>query len=276
MDSIGRAVSCLGRDGPLPVVVASSEYTLLLENWIAHVQALGITRFLAVAMDEALAARLAGRGFVVAESRFDGSAADFWLRRILIWQYLIGLGVHVVQSDVDAIWLRDPIPAFFADQHCDLLCSQGTLHPGETAELWGFVLCTGLMSMRPSPATVRFFARFTKRADQVLLTDDQQVMNQMLAETGLVWNRYGLSCERHHLDGREFHSYGSIIDTTDPDSGATIGLLSHALFPRLPTASSGAYVKHVLRPEDDNTRVAELDAVGCWRLPRLNALGYSP
>jgi len=263
--SIAEAIACLGRDGPLPVVVVSSAYFTLLENWIVHIQALGISRFLIV--DHALAARLSGRGFVVAVSRFDGSAPDFWLRRILVWQYLIEIGVPIVQSDVDAIWLRDPIAAFFADQHFDLLCSQGTLHPGDTAALWGFVLCTGLMSLRPTPATVRFLAALVRRANLVLRTDDQEVMNHMLVQAGLVWHRHDMQPEINRLGDCVFQSYHSIIDGRDHATGITIGMLPHALFPRLPTALSGPYVKHVLRPEDDDQRIDQLRAVGCWRLP---------
>ena len=265
-DSIARAVLSLRPCGPLPVVVASDAYAHLLENWVAHAHELGITDFLIVAMDDKLQARLSDRGLVVARGHFDGSAADFWLRRLLIWQYLLQLGVHIVQSDVDALWIRNPIPTLFADQQFDILCSQGTLHPSDTAALWGFVLCTGLMSMRPSASTVRFIDAFARKADLVLQTDDQEVMNHMLVEGGAAWNRHGLASCVSEVRGNTFETFDGIIDCRDAVSGATIGLLPHALFPRLPTAAPGAYVKHVLRPEDDSLRIEELRAVGCWKL----------
>ena len=118
-----QAVAALGGGGPLPVVVVSDDYALLLDNWIAHIRALGISRFLVVAMDDALADRLSGRGIVVARGHFDGSPSDFWLRRMLVWQYLTEIGVDIIQSDIDAIWLKDPTSAFFSDQPYDLLCS---------------------------------------------------------------------------------------------------------------------------------------------------------
>jgi hypothetical protein len=52
-----------------------------------------------------------------------------------------------------------------------------------------------------------------------------------------------------------------------------IGLLPHHEFPRLPGGNPGAYVKHVLRSGDSETRIDELRACGCWMLdharPRL-------
>lgn len=259
-----QAVAALGGGAPLPVVVVSDDYALLLDNWIAHIRALGISRFLVVAMDDALANRLSGRGIVVARGHFDGSPPDFWLRRMLVWQYLAEIGVDIIQSDIDAIWLKDPIPAFFTDQPYDLLCSQGTLHPFDTALSWGFVLCTGLMGIRSGAPAIRFFNAFQDRASQILATDDQEVMNHLLAETGIIWDKAGMEPEINHLDGEAFHSYRSIITGTVETLGMSVGLLPHALFPRLPTAASGPYVKHLLRPEDDALRIPELKAVGCW------------
>jgi hypothetical protein len=149
--TLEQAVAALGREGPLPVVVVSDDYALLLDNWIAHMHALGISRFLVVAMDDALAHRLSARGIVVARSDFDGSTSDFWLRRMLVWQYLVEIGVDIVQSDIDALWFKNPIPELFTDQPYDVLCSQGTLHPFDIASSWGFILCTGLMSIKSAP-----------------------------------------------------------------------------------------------------------------------------
>jgi hypothetical protein len=265
-ESLVQALGILGDALPLPVVVASCDYAILLENWIAQVQALGIDRFLIVAMDDALSVRLQGRGFAVARSNFDGSAADFWLKRVFIWRHLLHLGVHIVQCDVDAIWLRDPTFEFFVPQEIDILCSQGTLHPGDIAAMWRFVLCTGLMSVRPTTAAIQFFDAFSARAEQILRTDDQAVMNRMLAERGLAWNRRGLSPIVAALEGHPFDTFGAIIDAEDRPTGCRIGLLPHSLFPRLPTAAPGAFVKHVLRPEEEGKRIAELQAVGCWLL----------
>jgi hypothetical protein len=264
MHSLSTASDILRGDRPLPVVVASDPYAELLDNWISHIRRLGITRFLIVAMDDALEERLSGRGLVVARSSFDGSAEDFWLRRLLVWQHLVHIGVHVVQSDVDAIWLRDPTEPFFRRQRPDLLCTQGTFHPGDIAALWGFVLCTGLMSIRPTHPARRFLDRFVARAEDVLRTDDQAVMNRMLAESGLVWDRHGLQPEINELEGDPFTSYPGIIDATDLATGSSIGLLPHHLFPRVPTASTVAYVKHPLRPVDDANRIDELRTIGCW------------
>lgn len=261
-----EAVDVLGRAGPLPVVVVSNGYALLLDNWIAHMRALGISRFLVVAMDAVIAQRLAGRGIVLARGHFDGSATDFWLRRMLIWQYLVEIGVDIVQSDIDAVWLKNPIPEFLANQPHDLMCSQGTLHPFDTAQSWGFVICTGFMAIRSTPPAIRFFAAFQDRAAQVLETDDQDVMNHILFDAGLVWDAAGAEPEINTIDGMKFHSFPSVITGFSQTLGLTVSLLPHSLFPRLPASGSEAYVKHTLRPEDDSLRISELKAVGCWMI----------
>jgi hypothetical protein len=264
--SLERAVAALGPGGPLPVVVVSDAYATLLDNWIAHVHALGITRFLVVAMDEALANRLSGRSIVVATAHFDGSETDFWLRRMLIWRCLSEMGVDIVQSDIDAIWLRDPVPEFFADQPFDLLCTQGTFHPFDTASAWGFVLCTGLMGIRAGAASVRFFGAFAQRHRQILETDDQVVMNHVLDETGLRWETAGMQREMVDFDGSQFATYASMLTGFSIPLGMRVGLLPYKLFPRLPMATGAPFVKHLLRPEDDAYRIAELRAEGCWLL----------
>ena len=103
--SLRHAVAVLGVDTPLPVVVVSDAYALLLDNWLAHFHQLGLSRVLIVAMDAALEVRLAGRGLLVARGAFDRSAADFWLRRMLIWRELVAMGIDIacwlVEDDAD-------------------------------------------------------------------------------------------------------------------------------------------------------------------------------
>lgn len=229
-------------------------------------KALGIVRFLVVAMDAAIAHRLSGKGLVLARGHFDGSATDFWLRRMLIWQYLVEIGVDIVQSDIDAIWLKNPIPEFLANQSHDLICSQGTLHPFDTAQSWGFVICTGFMAIRSTPPAIRFLSEFQDRAAQVLETDDQDVMNHILFDAGLIWDAAGAEPEVNYIDGLKFHSFPTPIAGFSASLGLTVSLLPHSLFPRLPASGPEAYVKHTLRPVDDSLRITELKSVGCWML----------
>ncbi len=264
--SLEHAVNALGRDAPLPVVVVSDPYASLLRNWIAHMHRLGITRFLVVAMDDAIETRLEGQGMVIARASFDGSAPDFWLRRMLVWRHLIEIGVDIIQSDIDALWFRDLVKDFRVDQPFDLLCSQGTLHPMEAVERWGFVLCTGLMWVRACPPSVKFFDAFASRGQQVLQSDDQVVMNNLLADLRMAWEKAGVQPHAIHFDGESFLTFPHTLWGTALELGLRVGLLPHNLFPRLPVPGTNAIVMHLLRPEDDTDRIEELKTANCWLL----------
>jgi hypothetical protein len=264
--SLEHAVTVLRPDVPLPVVVVSHPYGLLLDNWIAHVHRLGITRFLVVAMDDAMDARLRGQGMVVARANFDGSAADFWLRRMLVWRHLIKMGVDVIQSDIDALWFRDPMKTLPVDQPFDLLCTQGTLHPMAAVQRWGFVLCTGLMWIRSCPPSVKFFDTFADHGQQVLQSDDQAVLNNLLADSGLLWEKTGTKASPIEFDGVSFDTYPRTLWGLIPDIGLRVGMLPHDFFPRLPVSGADVIVRHLLRPEDDGNRIDELKTAGCWLL----------
>ena len=45
---------------------------------------------------------------------FDGSVKDLGLQRTLVWDLLVQHDVDLIQSDIDAVWLRDPIPEYFS------------------------------------------------------------------------------------------------------------------------------------------------------------------
>src|ERR1700736_4181300 len=82
-----RALQAIGGSGPLPVVVATDPYARLLDNWICHVEALGIERYLIVALDQSLMDRLSRAGITAARCDWDGSYPDFVLQRMLIWDF---------------------------------------------------------------------------------------------------------------------------------------------------------------------------------------------
>jgi hypothetical protein len=264
--SVARALSTLGGSGPLPVVAVTDQYATLLDNWIRHIEALGIHRFLVVAMDRPLMDSLTKAGIVAAYCEFDGSVKDFWLQRMLIWDLLVQRGVDLIQSDIDAVWLKDPIPEYFSRTDFDLLISQGTFHPVETHAHWQFVLCTGLFWARPGPGAKAFFSAWRSRGGEILASDDQAVMNRLLHENGTVWCDTDLETYRLSCDGHTFTCYNHILPGTCDSLGFRIGMLPHYLFPRLTSSERGAFVKHVRRPKDPCERISALREAECWLL----------
>jgi hypothetical protein len=64
--------------------------------------------------------------------------------------------IHLINSDLGAVWLADPRPECFADTALDVVFSQGMYEPAYVA--WGFVLCCGFFALRANTASARFFA----------------------------------------------------------------------------------------------------------------------
>ena len=269
------AVATLAGRGPLPVVLASGDHAPLLENWIRHARAAGIERFLVVAMDDRVADSLARSGTVVARCGFDGSRSDFWLQRLLVLDFLVQHHVDLVHSDTDAIWLRDPVPDFFAGNRFDLMFSQGIALPPDVLQRWGFVLCCGLFSVRASEATSAFFSSIIAHVADAPPFDDQEVVNRLLCDSGVIWGTADHVSYRVRYGDYTFTCYLDVVAGTSASLGLRIGLLPHHLFPRLAELSAGAFVVHPLTPNALDAKLALLRQSGFW-MPSDSADGDDP
>ena len=227
---------------------------------------LSIDRFLIIALDKLLMDHLIKQGIPAALCDFQGGVNTFWLQRLQIWDFLVQREVDFIQSDVDAIWLKNPIPHYFSDGDFDLLISQGTFHPVDIYEHWRFVLCTGLFRARPGPGTKAFFAAWTRRSRDILLSDDQVVMNRLLHEDDMKWQPDGLETYKLEWNGYSFTCFHRILPGVC-SLGCRIGMLPHRLFQRLTNPEPEALVKHVRRPKDPKDRISVLQTAGCWLLP---------
>ncbi len=257
------AVARLGPGGPVVIVVVSSGYEQFLDNWLCHMDALDIRRLIVVAMDGALAARLAGTGFPVVRAGFDGSRADFWLQRARIWAFLAAEGVEFIHSDVDAIWLRDPVRQY-SDAAFDLLITQGTIYPRPALAAWGFVLCTGFFWARATAASRRLFDAFVTPA--MLSSDDQAALNGLLIEAGTSWRTDGVGSYELRRRDHSFTCYREPIAGFCGALDLRLLLMPHHLFPRLQPGAPDAIVRHVLRDPSPELRIGLMRAAGCWRL----------
>jgi hypothetical protein len=261
------AVASLGKGTPICLVVASNAYAELLDNWLLHMDALDICRIVVVTMDEALSQRLQGTELTVVQATFDGSEGDFWLQRAKIWLLLADAGVEFIHSDIDAVWLRDPIPDYTGDDF-DILVSQGTLHPEDILAVWGFVVCTGFFWARPTPQMRILLRALVTPSNNILNSDDQAYLNRWLAEIGIEWqtdakDSYNLIC-----GDKIFRAYRDPIAGVCKSIDLKITLLPHHLFPRLQPGAADAIVRHVLRTGDPSQRLERMREAGCWQLDK--------
>ena len=259
------ALSALGHSGPIVVVVSSSPHAYLLDNWLRHMDALGIRRIIVIAMDSAIATRLSQSGHSIVRAFFDGSMENFWLQRLRIFSLLARHDIEFIHSDTDAVWLANPIPKY-AGNDFDLLFSQGTDMPHEALSAWGFVLCCGFFWARPTPATRKLFDAWINRSEAQF--DDQIALNRLLVDKGTKWERgSAASYPRKHRDV-EFTCYTELIAGSCPSLGLRLGLFPHHAFPRLDTGGPHGFVRHILTAKEGGTpdeRIRLMRADGCWK-----------
>jgi hypothetical protein len=263
--SIQSAVARLGSGDPIVLVVASDAFARYLDNWLWHMDALGIDRIVIVAMDDVLAKRLTSVRFPVARVGFDGSEKGFWLSRAFIWSFLVDHGTAFIHSDVDAVWLRNPIPDY-SNPGCDLMMSQGVAHPVDVHEKWGFVLCTGFFWAWPAPATRLLFKALVNPTSGILRSDDQAVLNRLLAAVGTVWMTAGTSTYESRLGNYPFICFHEPLLGFSSTLGLRLTMLPHALFPRVQPGVANPMVRHVMRDSDPEQRINRMREAGCWRV----------
>eukprot|EP01062_Namystynia_karyoxenos_P010216 TRINITY_DN13616_c0_g2_i1.p2 TRINITY_DN13616_c0_g2~~TRINITY_DN13616_c0_g2_i1.p2 ORF type:complete len:465 (+),score=116.11 TRINITY_DN13616_c0_g2_i1:102-1397(+) len=169
-------------------------------------------------------------------------------------------GVAVLSSDLDAVWLRDPLPEVGAAlrEGFDVVAQRGSF-PRKHASAWGATVCMGFAALRPSPRLLSFLPEVQRAQEQE--RDDQAGMNAALAAAGL----------------RFLGTPLQYANSTAPAAGETpqglrVLLLPHSKYPRLcgdsPAALGGATVAHCfdrgVAKTDTAGRRARALARGLW------------
>lgn len=157
-------VQKIAQDGYLLVTWANWHYQDFVRTWIMHVKKVGITGYIVGAMDEHLLQVLADQKLNVFSMKSGLTLGDFgWgsktfakmgREKIKLIRVFLELGVYVIISDVDVLWLRNPIPYFKQFPEADVLTSSDHLSntvPDEALEKWlmaGSAANIGIMLFR--------------------------------------------------------------------------------------------------------------------------------
>ncbi len=246
-------------------MAVSNNHAHMLDNWLCHMDALGLTQILIVALDGELAARVSTLPYACVRTAFDGSIADLWLQRARVWRMLAEAGVEFIACDSDADWLRDPAPAF-RDTPFDLLFSQATLHPRDVYHDWGFTLCCGLFWARPGPGVEALFRALISPERVTPGFDDQAVLNQILRDAGVAWATEGIESYQLHRHQLPFNCYREVVAGYCAPFDLRLGMLPHHLFPRIQPGAPDAMVRHVLQNGVPEERIDLMRRAGVWRL----------
>ena len=246
---------------PLTVTFADSNYLPLLRVWMPKLQGLGVSRVKIFCLDAAIYAACRAEGIDAEQVEWSGNLRDLWVQRIKVFSALLANGEEFVHSDIDAIWVRNPLREGSAyGREEDLLFSQGTVWPPDVHDRWGFVLCCGWFRARPTLPARAFFDGL--EADVRATGDDQISVNRLLARLEVKWSGAANGDYQIPFRDRMVRCWREPIRAESARGGLSVALLPHREFQRLPEQYSEALVKHYLTPKNCAQKLAALQAHG--------------
>lgn len=248
-------------DNSVVVVFTDQGYLPVLLNWVAY----GITsgslgdNFAIVCIDagakQSIEA-LGGECYQLPEAPAEvKNLGEIWYMRMLLVSDLLQMGLDVLLTDADAMWIGDPMP-MVQDSTADIVASRGSF-PTAEAQTWGATLCMGFIFFRATEAskTTLEVVISSKSAQGTGGFDDQLTLNVILAHFGLHWD--------HKL---------SYEDSLDVDHGKTelnsvsVALLPHSKFMRIcpEVLPPQVLVAHCLSAKTSSSKEDELSQQGLW------------
>ena len=103
---------------------------------------------------------------------------NFWLTKAYIFKE-VSKEYSFIYSDLDALWIRNPIEIFKSNPDSDILFSQGTYFPKHVNDELGFVFCAGFFYVNKIANSQIFFEKVYEAALNGI-KDDQYNINDLL------------------------------------------------------------------------------------------------
>lgn len=171
--------------------------------------------------------------------------------------HLINSGVDCIYSDVDAIWVKNPLP--FLNQEFSVAFQPGSF-PEIQKNMWGFSACTGFVAFNSSQNVSDFLLKATSRFDG----SDQAAFNEtMLYDHVISWDKKPSNWEHCKL-------LGGWIDPIRGQchiSGLSFLALPHSFFQRHNTTfddGAHAIICHPNSPKNQIEKINILRSMGLW------------
>ncbi len=256
--SLSDAVTHIDFDSPLVLVFADSGYQEILTNWYEHSHRFTQDNLLIIALDEKIFKSLLEKNIPAYLLAWSGKLNSLWIERVKLIYQLLSFGYIVIHSDVDAVWLKNPID-YCEKIDADIIFSQGTIWPPAVHETLSVVLCCGFFMLRPTEKSLSFLKDWLQLVE--IDGDDQRALNQLLLSKGLSWN---LSDSNYTLEWniKQFNCFNS-TQITAVENDLIIALLPHHLFQRLPENKPGIVV-HPLSKKEGLATKQVLKKNDCW------------
>ena len=262
------------------VIVAFSNmafYDMLL-NWLVGVHRIGLRNYLVFALDRRIRDALSMRGIPTFFIGIKHVTALLSVRTVL-WHSIADVGVSFIQTDIDAVWLRNPLASFFHPKapH-DIVFTQGTISPPITHDSWGFVLCSGVFYARATPLSADLLYRVLE--NQLLNPlvprryTDQDALNIVIRQHVPKWRivpgtKYSLAHNGETFVCSEEPMVGEVNAT-----GATVAIAPYHLFMRTVFAKpdhvggvwQAPYIKHFFSVNRDRLNLTKTSVLTDNRL----------
>ena len=249
---------------------ANQDYLPVLKLWHIYFKSAVERECLVIALDEKTNKFCELNNYNVYFSPYlDKFGLGFMQHQMLITRKLLDLNYSVLISDIDAIWLKDPLE-FTLSTGTDLVFSPGTFQPFEAYSKWGNVLCSGYFLIRPSKRINKFLDKVQIRMKK---EGDQPAINKELISRNLNWendkNLYEVNHKRKKIK-QSLHCRIGIAENI------TVTLLPNWLFQRIREAKDPLIFHPLsLKDCDDKLQVFRENGFLFKRAQRINNRFYS-
>lgn len=117
---------------------------------------------------------------------------DIWLQRMIIISKMLSSGKDIILSDIDAIWVKNPLPYLSQFNNSDIVASRG-FWPFSLFEKWGSCVCMGFIYVKSSNFSIDLFNEIesvmrSSYSKAVEAADDQVAINEVLERRGIIWD----------------------------------------------------------------------------------------
>lgn len=196
---------------PLIVTFIDGDFVHLFLNWFAHVKSVCVeceAYLRVICMDEVSKIYLQQFSISCIYKSIVGNsvskisprlrvgrkyAMNVWLTRVDFMISLLANGSDILLSDVDAIWLQNPMKTLLCVVNdSDIVAGKGW-YPIELHRLWGSTLCLGFAYFKSSAFTIALLKEASQLMREEQLdpnrVDDQYSINRVLHSWGVSWNK---------------------------------------------------------------------------------------
>ena len=251
MLTLRQHVQAVAEDNTIIISQSLCTYLEFAENWIFHVERLGIHNYLIIAEDEATLEHMNKHhprhavpstlfGYSPQDMRptfkeyGDPDFASLSCRRPTLMSVILRLGYSVLWTDMDTVWTESPFPLI--PRHYDFVgVQEGCLNGCSVQDM---TVCTCLMHMQPTKAMFRYLDDWHESCANSTALDtlnDQDHFNEVFKASGASYLQYYiLPCQ--------LYPSGYTVDASVSFSGVVKPAWLHANF-RVGKDSKRAFLK---------------------------------